>query len=320
MARRRDDQRPLRGGTHSPARTLAELRGRRIRLEQYEAQTQRNVDRFYGDAKGFLEKKHGLIGGLLVDIFSNKSYALSVVNSFKAVVFDDGATIMGGAKRDSIFGSNASEKFQVTAGGDVILARGGNDIIYLGKAYDGAKISGGDGFDKIIVDAPSNSYFYKKTTPLGEGMTGPDGLVELSGVERIVFFNGTVAADTGAGQTAGSAYRIYQAAFARTPDMEGLKFWINKMDGGENLLNVAQGFLNAAEAIRAYGADPNASDFVSRLYRNVLGRDGEAGGVQFWNTELARGAGKAQVLASFSESPENVQNVGAFINDGIFIV
>lgn len=31
MARRRDDQRPLRGGTHSPARTLAELRGGRVR-------------------------------------------------------------------------------------------------------------------------------------------------------------------------------------------------------------------------------------------------------------------------------------------------
>jgi hypothetical protein len=43
---------------------------------------------------------------------------------------------------------------------------------------------------------------------------------QLSGVERIAFSDATIALDIAG--TAGQVYRIYQAAFSRTPDKPGL--------------------------------------------------------------------------------------------------
>ncbi|MGL5139251.1 MAG: DUF4214 domain-containing protein, partial [Beijerinckiaceae bacterium] len=144
-----------------------------------------------------------------------------------------------------------------------------------------------------------------------------DGSDKLEQVERVKFSDGVLALDLDG--VAGQGYRIYQAAFARTPDKNGLDFWVAKMDSGEALLNVAQGFLASSEAQAAYGQAPNAGEYVSRLYQNVLGRAGEAGGVSFWTAELNNGVSKANVLAGFSESAENVALVGATIDNGIWL-
>jgi serralysin len=53
------------------------------------------------------------------------------------------------------------------------------------------------------------------------------------------------------------------------------------------------------------------------LYRNVLGRAGEAGGVKFWNGVLdGGGANRDQVLLGFAASEENVNITAVNINDG----
>ena len=131
----------------------------------------------------------------------------------------------------------------------------------------------------------------------------------------------THAFDVDAGENAGSAYRVYQAAFARTPDNGGLKYWIGQVDAGTSLIDVAKGFIASAEFQSIYGANPSNADFVSKLYQNVLGREGEAGGLAFWVGELDSGArDKATVLAGFSESSENIAGVAATIADGIVLV
>lgn len=53
------------------------------------------------------------------------------------------------------------------------------------------------------------------------------------------------------------------------------------------------------------------------LYTNILGRAPEASGKAFWQGELDQGLARAAVLASFSESPENMKIVGAAIQNGI---
>ncbi|GGK43734.1 DUF4214 domain-containing protein [Salinarimonas ramus] len=151
--------------------------------------------------------------------------------------------------------------------------------------------------------------------------------VEAGSVERVQFIDGqgafvrTLAFDTGAGENAGSAYRVYQAAFDRTPDNDGLKFWIDRADGGTSLIDIAAGFVASAEFQSIYGANPTSAQFVGRLYQNVLGREGEAGGVAFWTNELNTGArSQAQVLADFAESPENVVGVAPAIDGGIVLL
>jgi hypothetical protein len=55
-----------------------------------------------------------------------------------------------------------------------------------------------------------------------------------------------------------------------------------------------------------------------RLYKNILHREPDAGGYQFWLDALDHNkASLPELLASFSESGENVDGVAALIANGI---
>jgi hypothetical protein len=118
--------------------------------------------------------------------------------------------------------------------------------------------------------------------------------------------------------SAGQAYRLYQAAFARTPDTGGVSYWTNQIDKGTNLTDVAAGFVSSQEFRTVYGQAPSNADIVAKFYQNVLNRAGETGGISFWVGELNNGARSvAGVLAGFSESGENKQLVGVRFANGI---
>ena len=145
------------------------------------------------------------------------------------------------------------------------------------------------------------------------GNMGTDRLIDI---ERIHFDGVSLALDTSG--VGGQAYRIYKAAFNRTPDVGGLGFWISGMDGGISLNAVAQGFVNSAEFKTVYGASPTNAQIVTRFYDNVLGRAAESGGYSYWLGVLNSGqASVAGVLAAFSESPENQAGVIGVIGTGI---
>ncbi|MEO3386301.1 DUF4214 domain-containing protein [Mesorhizobium sp. CAU 1741] len=141
---------------------------------------------------------------------------------------------------------------------------------------------------------------------------------DASVVDRLAFLDGYLAFDFDG--VAGQSYRIYQAAFDRTPDTAGLSYWIDDMDAGTTLLDVAAGFIASAEFQAVYGVNPTAAEFVSKLYLNVLGRDGEAAGLAYWEGQLNAGVSMAQVLASIAESDENKAGVAGAIEDGIWYV
>ena len=89
------------------------------------------------------------------------------------------------------------------------------------------------------------------------------------------------------------------------------------MDGGASLKAVAGGFVGAAEFKSVYGASPTNAQIVTRLYDNVLHRPGETGGYNFWLGVLDRRDGTvADVLAEFSESPENQAALIGVIGNG----
>jgi hypothetical protein len=117
---------------------------------------------------------------------------------------------------------------------------------------------------------------------------------------------------------AGKGFRLYRAAFARTPDAAGLGYWIGRMDAGASVTTVAGEFIASAEFKALYGANPGNAEFVDKLYRNVLHRAGEAAGIAYWRDVLDRGAStRAQVLAGFSESAENQAGVRQAIVGGM---
>ncbi len=126
--------------------------------------------------------------------------------------------------------------------------------------------------------------------------------------DALVFFD-----DSG---TEGQAYRLYQAAFNRTPDAGGLGFWIGAMRNGVTLLDVANGFYGSGEFQSTYGQVTD-SQFLTLLYRNVLKRAPDQGGLDFWVKAMQSGTPRAQVLQEFSESGENRANVAAVIKAGV---
>ncbi len=113
-----------------------------------------------------------------------------------------------------------------------------------------------------------------------------------------------MAADAATVGDARAAARLYSAAFDREPDDDGLNFWINSLDQGVPLLRIAEKFRNSPEFQSRYG-ELSDLDFVRQLYRNVLRREGEQSGVEYWVGVLAAGESQATVLRQFSDSPEN---------------
>ena len=138
----------------------------------------------------------------------------------------------------------------------------------------------------------------------------------LLNMERLVFSDGFVAIDiNGIG---GKAYRIYQAALNRTPDEEGVGYWIAQMDQGMGLTEVASRFIDSDEFRSQYGDAPSNDQFLTALYSNVLNREPDNDGFVWWLDQLDNNLEKTpnQVLADFSESPENQNNVIDIIGNG----
>jgi len=133
---------------------------------------------------------------------------------------------------------------------------------------------------------------------------------------RLRFADSSLALDLEG--SAGQVYRLYQAAFARTPDAAGIGFWIDALERGVSIDAIADGFVRSAEYRSVYGANPASWQIVDRYYQNVLGRSGDNAGVVFWRNALDSGAATpASVLKGFSDSPENQARVLAAIQTGI---
>lgn len=105
--------------------------------------------------------------------------------------------------------------------------------------------------------------------------------------------------------------RLYEAGLDRNGvfDLGGLNFWIDERENGLSERDLAFAFINSIEFAESFGP-PESFDnrgFVQVLYRNVLNREGEEGGVVFWTGELDRPeVDRADMLLAFAESPENV--------------
>lgn len=189
----------------------------------------------------------------------------------------------------------------------------GNDL-FAGVGR-GSSISGGAGIDTVVYSETLASYQIGRsngsatvshsTSPVGDA---------LSSIERLLFADFAVALDIGG--AAGQAYRLYQAAFDRVPDKDGLGYWIAQMDGGMSLGKVASNFVGSDEFKTLYGTAPTNAQFVDLLYDNVLHRKGDQAGIDFWVSSLAAGARRDDMLASFSESAENQAALAVIIGNG----
>lgn len=134
--------------------------------------------------------------------------------------------------------------------------------------------------------------------------------------KRLRFADATVALDTDG--VPGMVYRLYQAAFDRVPDKAGLGYWISEAERAPYSMDQLATFFMGSDEFRNRYGNPDHRNFLLQVYRNVLHREGDPAGVEWYLGNLnSGGVGRSQVLASFAESAENKERVRAAIARGI---
>ena len=231
----------------------------------------------------------------------------------------------GSSGVDAFVGSGLNDTIDLGTGNDLGYGAGGNDR-FIADASWGNWYIGGDGLDTVAYGITRAQATVTSQTQLGkqaievDRATAPGTHDMLSGVERLEFLDGRIALDIDGTNGAGAAYRIYQAAFDRTPDVGGLTFWTEQADKAMSTIEMAARFIDSNEFRTLYGSsNPPHEQFISLIYQNVLHRAPDQGGHDYWAGELAKGMSEAEMLARFADSAENRADVIGIISNGIWL-
>ena len=223
--------------------------------------------------------------------------------------YTDGYASAESAASSATAAVTAAKVITGTPGGDTFTASASHNIL-----------DGGTGIDTVIFSNSAPAYTLGVGAPGGSAsdykVSGPGGADRFINIKRLTFADANLAFDLDG--NAGQTYRLYQAAFNRTPDLGGLGGWIAGRDDGLTQLQVANSFMASDEFKSQYGVDPDNAQFVSLLFTNALHRPADTGSLDYWINQLASGVQtRAQVLVNFSESPENKASVQPSIAYGI---
>ncbi|WPL19177.1 Trifunctional nucleotide phosphoesterase protein YfkN precursor [Thiorhodovibrio winogradskyi] len=238
----------------------------------------------------------------------------------------DGTLIKG----VSVLGGDGDNLFVGSAGDDIFEGGAGNDSFTGLGDQSGDFFYGGDGIDIAVFRGVLADYSISASdaiTDLRGGteklnglvvvdqQSGRDGTDYLVGTERLAFEDVSLAFDIDG--SAGQAYRLYEAAFGRTPDLTGIGHFIGQLDAGVSLTQIAQSFIDSAEFFSRNGANPNNAEFITAIYANILDRAPDTKGLAFWDDALENGLSRAHFLVNISESAESQENVIELIGSGI---
>lgn len=207
---------------------------------------------------------------------------------------------------DSLYGGNDDDDLYGDDGDDHLFGSNGDDHLYGGAGIDDASYEG-DYAEYSLVSTATG-------LQLTDTNSLRDGIDVLESVERIHFKSVSLALDTDG--VAGQAYRLYRAAFDRESDDEGLGYWMAQLENGSSLDSIASAFIASEEFQSLYG-ECTDEKFINLLYNNVLDRDADSGGYDYWLGQLGTNISREDVLVAFSESAENQNNVAELIAKGI---
>lgn len=208
---------------------------------------------------------------------------------------------------EMLSGTLLADRIWGLGGADTIAASAGNDTIDGGIGVDVLTYNLRRSDVEIEIN-PSSAM----TIVTHQGSFGTDVAMNI---ELLAFTDVLVTLDV-TGSPA-QAYRLYEAAFDRAPDLAGLGYWIWRIENRASLLEVASEFVHSVEFETRYGAELSSAEFATLLYQNVLDRSPDVDGLAHWVQALEEGESRAAVLMYFSESPENQINTEGLISRGI---
>jgi len=203
-------------------------------------------------------------------------------------MFTDPTSLTGSAYQYTITATNADGTSAPSDGIYVTQTVGAND--YSKFPSVGAFVT--RQFQDVLGRAPTALELSGTTTQINKGTLSADG-----------FFDQLFADSTRTAHL--QVIRLYLAYFKRSPDHGGLAYWTREIGNGTRDINdVSNAFAASHEFKTTYGSLSNI-DFVTLVYRNVLGRDPEPNGFAFWTNQLDKHlAIRGRVMTEFSESSE----------------
>jgi len=214
----------------------------------------------------------------------------------------------GGAGRDSLFGDT---------GDDTLLGGGGDGLLAAGAGQD--SVQGGDGLDSLLVAAARRMAGLSLSGSDAQGavgeVSGAFGTTRFSGIDSLAFIDGRLA--LAAGDVALQVTRLYQVAFDRAPDPFGLNHWIDQINAGTTLGQVAAGFAASGEfAARFGGLDQTA--FITQLHANATDRQPSGAELTGWVSQLQGGMSRADALLGIAETAETQAHVASLHPGGVW--
>jgi hypothetical protein len=78
--------------------------------------------------------------------------------------------------------------------------------------------------------------------------------------------------------------RLYIASFDRTPDIEGLNYWVNQSN--LELEQISTSFFEQDEMKQKYSATSTNGDFINSVYKNLFNHTPDEDGLRYWEKEL----------------------------------
>jgi len=135
-------------------------------------------------------------------------------------------------------------------------------------------------------------------------------------VARIEFQNGHI--DFSGQSQAAEVVRVYGTILGREPETSGLTYWVEHMQKGLTVAQVAESFFGSPEFIARFGGLSHQA-LVTSLYREALGREPEASGLAFYVARLDAGQDRGQIIANFVQSPEAAHNFEAKHPAGVWV-
>ncbi|MFC7516519.1 DUF4347 domain-containing protein [Herbaspirillum sp. GCM10030257] len=104
--------------------------------------------------------------------------------------------------------------------------------------------------------------------------------------------------------------RLYDTLFDRKADQEGLNYWIAASENGVAMSDIANCFIQIAEALPQFSGMSN-TQLAEYLYMTGLGRQGSNAEIAAWAGQIENGViSRADALLGFAESAEKIGLVG----------
>lgn len=176
---------------------------------------------------------------------------------------------------------------------------------------------------QVAYTGQAGSYVTSKS-----GVTTITGKDTLTNIERIAFSDKTIALDVlDTKSAAGAALAVYTAAFNTTPDAATLGRWIYTADhvttpsskSGGSTSSASLATSVAQSALSYYAPQGVGNDaLVGLLYKNLVGRDADAGTVRAFSSQIENGTySQAGLIALAAEQPQTQADYIGLVGQGV---